>query len=219
MAIDLVIFDCDGVLVDSEPIAARVLAAAATAAGLPLTANEALARFTGIALADVFAQLEADLGRPLPADFGARIAAADAAAFARELEPVAGVAAMLAALPYRRCVASSGSLQKIRTTLGLTGLLALFEPHLYSAAMVPRGKPAPDLFLHAAREMGVRPAAAVVVEDAAPGIRAARAAGMRVLGFAGGGHCRDDTATQLTQAGADAVFTRMSELPSLLRDG
>lgn len=216
MATGLVIFDCDGVLVDSEILAARVLAELATALGYPLTAQACLDRFTGIALKDVFARIEADRGRPLPADFALRVQAADAAAFARDLRPVAGVTALLADFPWRRCVASSGTPEKIRTTLGLTGLRDRFEPHLFSAAMVARGKPAPDLFLHAARAMGVAPAACVVIEDAAAGIAAAVAAGMRGFGFVGASHCGPGHAALLTAAGAERVFDDMAELPALL---
>jgi HAD superfamily hydrolase (TIGR01509 family) len=214
--LELLIFDCDGVLVDSEPIAARSLAAAAREEGLALSADDCLARFTGLSLDCVLAALAADLGRPLAADFRTRLEARDRAAFAAELRAVPDVAAVIARLPFRRCVASSGSPEKIRYTLGLTGLLPLFEPHLFSAREVAAGKPAPDLFLHAAARMGVDPARCLVIEDAEPGVRAARAAGMRVFGFAGGSHRRDDAAARLAAAGAERVFFRMEDLPRLL---
>jgi HAD superfamily hydrolase (TIGR01509 family) len=217
-AVDLVIFDCDGVLVDSERLAAQVMAELVTAQGYPLTADDCLARFTGIAMTDVLAAIEADLGRPLPADFAATIRTADFAAFARSLRPVAGVAELLAAFPYRCCVASSGTPEKIRYTLGLTGLLARLEPHLFSARMVRRGKPAPDLFLHAAATMGADPARCVVIEDARAGILAARAAGMRAFGFAGASHCGDGYGAMLAAAGADRVFSRMAALPAMLAE-
>lgn len=213
---ELLIFDCDGVLVDTEPIAARSLAAAAQEEGLALSADDCLARFTGLSLDCVLAALAADLGRPLSADFRSRLEAGDRAAFAAELRAVPDVAAVIARLPFRRCVASSGTPEKIRYTLGLTGLLPLFEPHLFSAREVAAGKPAPDLFLHAAARMGVDPARCLVIEDAEPGVRAARAAGMRVFGFVGGSHRRDDVAARLAAAGAERVFFRMDELPSLL---
>ncbi|MFO1128621.1 MAG: HAD family hydrolase [Rhodospirillales bacterium] len=213
--IDLVIFDCDGVLVDSELLAAAVLAREVSAEGYPLTTEACLERFTGISMRNVLALIEREW-RPLPAGFEERVRAADFAAFAASLQPVAGVAEMLPRLPYRRCVASSGTPEKIRFTLGLTGLLPFFAPHLYSASMVASGKPAPDLFLHAAREMHADPAACVVIEDAVAGITAARAAGMRVLGFAGASHCRDGYGAMLQRAGAPVVFTRMAELPERL---
>ena len=212
----LVIFDCDGVLVDSEPIAAAVMAAAVSELGLPMTAADCLCRFTGIAMATVIAAIEADLGRPVPADFAARVRERDFEAFRRSLKPIAGVAAAVSALPVPKCVASSGAPEKIRFTLGLTHLLPLFEPHLFSAQMVRHGKPAPDLFLFAARTMGVAADACVVVEDSQAGIRAARAAGMRALGFIGGGHCGPDHARLLHAAGAHVVFRQMTELSDLL---
>jgi HAD superfamily hydrolase (TIGR01509 family) len=215
----LLIFDCDGVLVDSEPLAARALAETASEAGLPLNAADCIARFTGIALADVLRAIEADLGRPLPTDFRARLEARDRAAFAADLRAVDGVGEAIVRLPWRRCVASSGTHEKMRFTLGLTGLLPLFEPHLFSAIEVARGKPAPDLFLLAASRMGVRPDACLVIEDAVPGILAARAAGMRAFGFAGGSHRRPGERKRLLAAGAQAVFSAMSELPGLLGVG
>ncbi len=212
----LVIFDCDGVLVDSEPIAAAVMAAAVSELGLPMTAADCLRRFTGIAMTAVIAAIEADLGRPVPADFAASVREQDFAAFRQSLKPIAGVAAVVSTLTVPKCVASSGAPEKIRFTLGLTHLLPLFEPHLFSAHMVRHGKPAPDLFLFAARTMGVASDACVVVEDSEAGIRAARAAGMRALGFIGGGHCGPDHARLLRSAGADAVFRHMADLPRLL---
>ncbi len=212
----LVIFDCDGVLVDSEPIAARVLAECVGELGLALTAEDCIARFTGISMASVMAALALDLGRPLPADFAARVRARDFAAFADQLKAIDGVEALLAAVAAPVCVASSGAPAKIRFSLGLTGLLARFEPHLFSAEMVARGKPAPDLFLFAAQAMGVPAAACVVVEDAVAGITAARAAGMRALGFTGGGHCRPGHGERLLAAGAHASCASMGALAVLL---
>lgn len=214
--VDLVIFDCDGVLVDSELLAARVLADEVTALGLPLTAEECLHRFTGISMTAVLAAIEADLGRPLPPEFEAQVRAADERAFTRDLHAIDGVAAAVAALTCRRCVASSGAPAKMRFTLGLTGLLALFEPHLFSASMVAHGKPAPDLFLYAADQMGAPANACLVIEDSVAGVTAAVAAGMRVLGFVGGAHCRDGHVDALREAGATTVFDRMAALPALV---
>lgn len=219
MPVDLVLFDCDGVLVDSEVLSARVLADEATALGRPLSPEDCLDRFTGISMAAVRSMIEADLGQPLPPDFEARIRAADERAFARQLRPIEGVEAAIRALDCRRCVASSGSPEKMRFTLGLTGLLPLFEPHLFSASMVARGKPAPDLFAYAARQMRVPPAACLVVEDSVAGVTAAVAAGMDVLGFAGGAHCRDGYASMLQRAGARITFERMAQLPALVAQG
>ena len=212
----LVIFDCDGVLVDSEPIAAAVMAAAVSELGLPMSAADCLRRFTGIAMAKVIAEIEADLGRPLPADFVTRVRERDFEAFRRDLKPIAGADAVVGALAMPKCVASSGASEKIRFTLGITGLLALFEPHLFSAEMVRHGKPAPDLFLFAAKQMQATPADSVVVEDSEAGIRAARAAGMRALGFIGGSHCGPGHAGLLQAAGAHAMFRHMADLPRML---
>lgn len=214
----LVIFDSDGVLVDSEPISARVLAEVATEYGIPLTAASAIERFTGISLRRVLELLAADHGRPLPADFRQRLKERDYAAYRAELRPVPGVREVLAALSLPRCVASSGSFEKLAVTLGITGLEPLFTPHIFSASQVAAGKPAPDLFLFAADRMRATPAACVVVEDSVAGIVAARAAGMRPLGFAGGGHAGPGYAAMLAEAGADQVFEDMRSLPDLIDD-
>ncbi|MCM8595353.1 HAD family phosphatase [Accumulibacter sp.] len=208
----LLIFDCDGVLVDSEPIASRTLAAMLTETGFPLTAEEAIERYTGISLRAVLALIESEWGRPLPPDFAARLRERDRAAFDAELQAMPGVIELLGSLSWPVCVASSGTPDKIRANLAVTGLLPFFEPHLFSAEMVERGKPAPDLFLYAAREMGVSPERCVVVEDSVAGVRAARAAAMEVFGFCGGGHVRPGFAGTLLTAGATRVFTRMGEL-------
>ena len=212
----LVIFDCDGVLVDSEVVAARVLARELTAIGVPLTADDCIARYTGISMGSVLSRVEEEWGRPPPADFMERVRAADTEAFRAELRPVAGARKVVQELAQPKCVASSGRLAKMRLTLSLTGLLPFLEPCLFSAEMVARGKPAPDLFLYAADRMNFAPARCVVVEDSREGVRAAVAAGMRVLGFAGGSHCAPGHGALLRAAGASFVFTRMAELPRLL---
>jgi HAD superfamily hydrolase (TIGR01509 family) len=214
----LVIFDCDGVLVDSEPIASRVLAELLTEVGFPFTMEQSIESFTGLSLATVLGQIEGLWGRPLPADFRERLLERDEAAFLAELQPVHGVAAAVQSLQVPICVASSGTPRKIRTNLGTTGLLRLFDPHLFSAEMVARGKPAPDLFLHAAQSMGVAPADCIVVEDSVAGIHAARAAGMTPIGFAGGGHAGPAYGEMLWEAGAELVIERMADLPPLLAD-
>jgi HAD superfamily hydrolase (TIGR01509 family) len=212
----LVIFDCDSVLVDSEPIASRVLAELLTEIGFPFSMEQSIEHFTGLSLTTVLAKVEALWGRPLPADFRSRLVERDETAFRAELQPIAGVAAAVEALKVPACVASSGTPRKIRTNLGTTGLLHLFDPHLFSAEMVARGKPAPDLFLHAAHSMGVAPEACVVVEDSVAGILAARAAGMSPIGFAGGGHAGRGYGAMLASAGAAVVIERMADLPPLL---
>lgn len=218
----LLIFDCDGVLVDSELIGARELAAMLTEIGYPLTAREVMDRFTGIRMPNILAEVEAAIGRPLPSDFEQQIRARDFAAFEAELKPVPGVADTLrelAAAGQPRCVASSGAPEKIHFNLGLTGLIEFFAPHLFSAHQVARGKPAPDLFLFAAAQMGFAPRDCIVIEDSVAGVTGAAAAGMTVWGFCGGSHCAAGDGERLRAAGASVIFDRMAELPRMLDGG
>ncbi|HEX2135456.1 MAG TPA: HAD family phosphatase [Microvirga sp.] len=208
----LLIFDCDGVLVDSEPLACRIDAEALTALGFPFTPEEIMRRFVGASLKDMVARIEAEHGRPLPSDFGARLTCSLLARFETELKPIAGVREAVLALPHRRCVASSSAPDRIALSLRVTGLADLFG-HAFSAVDVKRGKPAPDLFLHAAERMGTAPRDCLVIEDSVFGIEAARSAGMRVIGFVGGGHCGPGHGGQLAAAGADLVVERMQSLP------
>jgi HAD superfamily hydrolase (TIGR01509 family) len=214
---DLVIFDCDGVLIDSEVIACRVDAACFAEIGLPITAEDVMERYVGTSARTMFADIEARHGVRLPEDFGLTLRERIAAAFETELKAMDGIEAVLDALPCARCVASSSAPDRLRHALSLTELLGRFDPHVFSATQVPRGKPAPDLFLFAAQRMGVAPARCVVVEDSMPGVEAGVAAGMRVLGFTGGGHCRPEHAERLRAAGAADVFCHMRELPRLAR--
>jgi HAD superfamily hydrolase (TIGR01509 family) len=212
--IQLVIFDCDGVLVDSEVISNRVLARMLSSEGLATTLEEARRSYQGLLLSEVLSSAEAKLGRVLPKDWLAGYEQARAEAFRRELAPVAGAQLVvervrLAGLDV--CVASQGKLEKTELSLELTGLRHLFPGRtVFSACSVARGKPHPDLFLHAASQMGSEPAACVVVEDTPSGVTAAVSAGMRALGY---GADSDDAA--LRRAGAD-VFEALDELPALL---
>jgi HAD superfamily hydrolase (TIGR01509 family) len=216
MTIRLLIFDCDGVLVDSESIACRVVAETLTDAGYPLKAGD-IAEFIGKSSRDMYARIAARFGRALPDDLDAALGTRLHQAFASELEPMDGTDALLGTLSgTRRCVASSSGPARIQHSLTCTGLLRHFEPHLYSAAMVARGKPAPDLFLHAASSMGVASADCIVIEDSVPGIEAAVAAGMTPIGFTGGGHCAGDHATRLACAGARQIAGSMAALGALL---
>ncbi len=213
---DLVIFDCDGVLVDSEAIFARVLGECLTEADYPATAEEALLLGFGKNRDALNAAVEARYGRPLSDEFFEAMRARTAIVLEHELKPIPGVAELLAALPTARCVASNGHLQRVRDRLALTGLLRFFDPHVFSAIQVAVGKPAPDLFLHAARQLGVRPAGCTVVEDSLVGVAAAVAAGMPVVGFCGGSHCPNDHADQLIAAGCLQVFSHMADLAAFL---
>jgi HAD superfamily hydrolase (TIGR01509 family) len=205
-----VIFDCDGVLVDTELISNRVLAGLLTEAGLPTTLEDCMRDYRGRAMASVAALVTERHGAPLPADLPDRYYAEVKAVFARELQPVPGVVAALDRISLPSCVASSGPHHKMAVTLRRTGLWERFEGRIFSASEVAAGKPAPDLFLHAARRMGFDPAATAVVEDSVPGIEAARAAGMRALAFA-----RHTDADVLAAAGGEP-FHDMAELPRLL---
>jgi HAD superfamily hydrolase (TIGR01509 family) len=216
MKLSLLIFDCDGVLIDSEVIACRVDAECLTEVGFPTTAAFIQAEFVGLSSRTMFERFERDHGRKLPEDFPAALQRRLAAAFEGELEAIAGVTDTLPALGVRKCVASSSHPERLRHTLGLTGLWPHFDPHVFSASMVANGKPAPDLFLYAAAKMGAAPRDCAVVEDSRAGVAAARAADMRVLGFAGGSHCGPDHAAMLREAGADIVFDDMRRLPELL---
>lgn len=214
--IELVIFDCDGVLVDSETIAARVLAQTLTDLGLPHSRREAIERYTGLSMGAVVAKIEAEWKMRLPADFVQLVHEKDRAAFNAELTAVPGVMEMLTRLDRKRCVASSGAIEKLELTLGVTGLIAHFHPHIFSAEMVKRGKPAPDLFLYAADRMSTSVRSCLVVEDSVAGVEAACAAGMAAVGFVGGRHAGPEHTKVLLDAGATAVLDRMERLPAMI---
>ncbi len=212
---DLVIFDCDGVLVDSEAIANATLAEALSEWGFPITAAEARARWLGRSMKSVGIELKAELGDRLPEGWLEEVEARDFAVFRARLEAVPhvrGAVEAVQAAGLASCVASSGSHAKMEVTLGVTGLWPLFEGRIFSAREVARGKPHPDLFLHAAARMGVEPGRAVVIEDSPAGVAGAVAAGMRVLGYAG--DALTDRAA-LIAAGA-ILFEDMREAPRLL---
>lgn len=211
---DLVIFDCDGVLVDTERLTVVVEARVLTELGWPHTPEDVVARFMGRTSEAQLAELEARLGQEKTRLFDELTTAETHAAFDRELVAVPGVTDVMASLAHSgvpTCVASSGSHEKMRRTLGLTGLYPAFEGRIFSATEIEHGKPAPDLFLHAAAVMGADPRRTAVIEDSAFGVQAAVAAGMTAFGFAGG----LSPADALTEAGA-VLFHEMAELPGLL---
>jgi HAD superfamily hydrolase (TIGR01509 family) len=212
--VGLVIFDCDGVLVDSERLTVSVEARMLTELGWPITVEEVVRRFVGGSSEAMLAEIERHLGPALTDEFDRRSTEEIVAAFHAELQPVDGVRELIEALHAHgvpTCVASSGSHRKMDLTLGLTGLRELFDGRIHSASEVERGKPWPDLFLHAARAMRVDPDRCVVIEDSVNGARAAVAAEMTCYGFAGGLSPRKD----LQVAGA-IVFDTMSELHDVL---
>ncbi len=214
----LLIFDCDGVLVDSEPVSISVLLDMLSHLGLEMGEEEAYERFLGRSVASMTTTLFEDYGVETDIDFLDHMRATLFERFRAELRPIDGIAETLDRLsPFRRCVASSSQPERIRYSLGLTGLLEKFEPHVFSATMVKNGKPAPDLFLHAARAMQVEPHRCIVIEDSPAGIAAARAAGMTVFAFTGGSHARFPAFREkIARLGADATFDAMPDLVHLV---
>jgi beta-phosphoglucomutase-like phosphatase (HAD superfamily) len=215
--VELVIFDCDGVLVDSEVISCRAHAETLTRHGYPITEQQVLERFLGVSDREARLMVEAETGRRLPDDFEAEVKNATLGFYAGDLQAVANVGFAIGEIGLPKCVASSGTPEKIRHGLLCAGLFDSFAPHLFSATQVARGKPAPDLFLFAAAQMRASAARCVVIEDSVPGVTAARAAGMQVLGFHGGSHCRPGHAARLRAAGAERTFDDMRQLPDLIR--
>jgi len=209
---DLVIFDCDGVLVDSERLAVKVDVRVLAQLGLSVTEEDVVARFVGRSDDDIRTELEAELGRSLADDWVEEFEPLYGEAYAAELQPVDGVVEALDRIALATCVASSGSHEKMRFTLGLTGLYDRFAGRLFSVTEVARGKPAPDLFLYAARRMGVEPGRCAVVEDSRWGVEAARAAEMSAFGYAGG-----LTPAERLEGPRTIVFDDMRDLPRLLR--
>jgi HAD superfamily hydrolase (TIGR01509 family) len=214
--IDLVIFDCDGVLVDSEVISCRAHAEALTRHGYPITPDQVLARFLGVSDREARQAVEAELGRSLPDDFEVQMKQAALQRYTDDLEDIPYVRETIEAIAVSKCVASSGTPEKIRHGLVRAGLYDLLAPNIFSAAQVKRGKPAPDLFLFAARQMQVPPERCLVIEDSLPGVTGARAAGMTVLGFHGGSHCGPGYEDTLRAAGVAMTFDDMRQLPALI---
>jgi HAD superfamily hydrolase (TIGR01509 family) len=210
----LVIFDCNGVLVDSEAIAATVAAQELTQAGFSVSPEIVARFFAGRRPADMLADIEAATKRTLPPNFGPMLSAKITRRIREEARPTAHMEYALTWLRGRKCVASSSPLDRVRVSLETTGLLRFFEPYLFSAGDVPKGKPAPDLFLHVAKRMGVEPGECIVVEDSPAGVTAAHAAGMRPVGFVGGSHAPANLGTLLTNAGARSVIADMRALKS-----
>ena len=215
MTPELVIFDCDGVLVDTELTANIILAEVITDLGVPITAQDCQARFMGRTLESVKELVEELCSVELADDWPDYIRERDLEAFAKGVDPIPGITAVLDDLDRRGvpyCVGSSGKYEKMRMTLGSSGLLPRLEGKLYSAQDCANGKPAPDVFLLAAKGMGKDPACCVVVEDSVPGLMAARSAGMRGFGYTADPHC--DKKAMLEAGGT--LFDRMEALPELL---
>ena len=216
MVPSLIIFDCDGVLVDSEVISCGAHAETLTRHGYPITPDQVLQRFLAVSDREARLTVETELGRSLPQDFEAQMKQAALQRYASELGAIPHVGAAIAAIGGPRCVASSGTPEKIRHGLTCAGLYDQLAPHIFSATQVKRGKPAPDLFLFAAAQMKAKPSQCIVIEDSVPGVTGARAAGMTVLGFHGGSHCGAGHAELLRAAGAAVTFDDMRQLPELI---
>lgn len=213
---DLIIFDCDGVLVDSEVISCRIHADVLTRYGYPISAEEVHQRFLGRTAHDATVEIERELGRPLGETYDLERRTTLLAALADTVEAIPHLHDALDAIDARMCVASSAVHEKIFTTLSRTGLYERFAPNIFSGSQVSHGKPAPDLFLFAARQMTALPRQCLVIEDSVPGVTGALAAGMTVLGFHGGSHCRPGDAEALRAAGAAVTFDDMRQLPGLI---
>ena len=208
---DLVIFDCDGVLVDSEMLSCGCLTEVLATYGIDLGLDQALNLFLGRSTSAVLQHYRV-LGHAIPEQFAAELGARVRTAFVAALRPIEGVGAVLKDLQIPHCVASSSDIARVSLSLSLTGLARHFETRLYTSQMVKQGKPAPDLFLYAAERMGADPRRTLVIEDSVSGVTAGKAAGMTVWGFVGGSHYRSrDGDAILLEAGADRIFGRMAE--------
>jgi HAD superfamily hydrolase (TIGR01509 family) len=211
----LVIFDCDGVLIDSEAIFCSVDADALSRLGYPTTASQISERFAGVPHRIAWGELAAEFDLQLPEDWIDNLLLECEHRLQYQLAPMPGAANAMKKILERGdqvCVASSTELASLRNNLERTGLLTWFDPHVFSVSQVRRPKPAPDVFLFAASQMGFDPADTIVVEDSVTGVHAAKRAGMRVLGFTGGGHAYDALASRLTEAGAECVCGSMEQV-------
>jgi HAD superfamily hydrolase (TIGR01509 family) len=224
MKFDSIVFDCDGVLIDSEMLANRSEVELLKSIGIEFDLHEYMARFVGKTKQDVLAGIESLHGVKLTEDFWKSVEDNTFKVFQTELQPIAGIFELLDCVDIAKCVASSSSLERLDLTLKLTGLFDRFSPHIFSAEQVNRGKPAPDLFLFAAAQMQVPPVGGaaqkehrcVVIEDSLAGVRAGVAAGMTVLGFTGGSHIQPGHHAKLLDAGAIEVFSQMSQIADWL---
>lgn len=212
---ELIIFDCDGVLVDSEPIADRIFPEVLAAEGIHVTPQNVRSWFTGYSLKSCVETIEKQLGVSAPKDIKEKYYTRLFKEFKKSLQPIAGIADALSAIPYPLCVASSGEHEKMQLSLGLTGLLPKFNGRIFSATDVENGKPAPDLFLYAAEQCNANPRHCAVIEDQAPGVKAGIAAGMRVFAYV---ESNDPNRSETFKKIGATVFGNMKDLPKLLED-
>ncbi|MGR6468660.1 HAD family hydrolase [Rhizobium sp. PAMB 3182] len=217
---ELVIFDCDGVLIDSEAIGVHIEADLLTASGYPVTAPEVAERFSGLPWEQILKIAEQESGLDLSGKLAGRLEQVLDQRLPLEVEAISGVAETLAALGRKRCVCSNTKFSRVDLLLGKVGLKDFFAPNIFSAKDLGpgRSKPKPDIFLHGAARMGVAPVKTAVVEDSVHGVEAGVAAGMTVIGFTGGGHSYPGHAAKLRSAGASATIGDMRRLPQTLED-
>ncbi|MCL6706217.1 HAD family phosphatase [Pseudomonas sp. R2.Fl] len=215
---DLTLFDCDGVLVDSEIIAAKVESKLLTEAGYPISVEEMGERFAGMTWKNILLTIEKEIDIPLSASLLDKSEKLLDQRLAREVKIIEGVTYALSRIPGPRCICSNSSISRLEIMLNKVGLWQAFAPNIFSAKDLgaDRVKPKPDIFLHGAAQLGVKPDRCVVVEDSVHGVHAARAAGMRVIGFTGASHTYPSHADRLTDAGAETVISRMADLPAVI---
>ena len=214
----LIVFDFDGVIADSEVLANAVLAEFVTELGVPMTVDDSLRTFMGKRLVDVLESIRTMTGRPLAPDAAADFMRRTLARFRTHLKPISGVREYLASVDgVARCIASSSSPERLAVCLDVIGLASRFGAHVYSASMVARGKPHPDLFLYSAEQCGVAPADAIVIEDSEGGVRAGIAAGMTTIGFLGASHIRDGDEERLRHAGAHHIARTYGDVDRITR--
>lgn len=214
----LIIFDCDGVLVDSEVIAAQVDAVLLTEAGYPIEAEEVGERFAGLTWQDILLTVEREAGIPISASLLDKSEKLLDERLKNEVQPIEDIVEIVSALGLPKCICSNSTNARLELMLKRVGLYDLFAPNIFSSREVgtKKPKPAPDVFLYAAKQFGVDPADVIVIEDSAHGIHGARAAGMRVIGFTGGAHTYPGHADKLTDAGAETVIHRHKDLPGVI---
>lgn len=215
---DLILFDCDGVLVDSEIIAAQVESKLLRDAGFDITAEDMCIRFAGMDWKNILLAIEAEADIPLSASLIDQSEKLLDRALEQRVKVIEGVKFALSKITEQRCICSNSSSKRLDLMLTKVGLKPYFAPHIYSAKDLgpDRAKPKPDVYLHGAKQFGVSPSRCLVIEDSTHGVHAARAAGMRVIGFTGGSHTYPTHADRLTDAGAETVISRMVELPQMV---
>jgi HAD superfamily hydrolase (TIGR01509 family) len=218
MACRALIFDCDGVLIDSEVLVCRIAAEELTDIGFPITTEQVIHRFAGRPDREMRAEIEQEWGHALPEDYRERVNARTIESYATDLKIMPGLEEALDQVTLPICVASSSFPQKLQLGLETAGLYQRFMPNVVSATLVAHGKPQPDVFLFAAGWMKTSPMECLVIEDSVAGVTAAVAAGMPVLGFTGGSHCDARHQDRLRAAGATSVFSHMQELPKQILD-